>query len=218
MFDNTFQTVVGPLQAGTSFALALEGLPALLVTCQHLFGPAGGLSKDVPPQFMSRFVTAASVKGALGEAVEARAGAAVFIPQADAGDPARDLAAFPLQGDAARPLAAGAAAKGERVYLAARLRQGAPPGTWLFAAEHWGEDEDGTAQVRFEDPAIHMPGTSGAPVVNEAGQLVGMVVRFGAMEGITVGTLLGARTIDALLREVAWPPPPKKGLLGRLFG
>src|SRR5690348_12378856 len=44
VFDNTFETAKGPLQAGTSFALALEGIPVLLVTCQHLFGPAGGLS------------------------------------------------------------------------------------------------------------------------------------------------------------------------------
>ncbi len=218
VFDNTFETAAGSMEAGTSFALALDGVPAALVTCQHLFGPAGGLSKDVPIELMSRFVSSVSVQDALGHAIHARAGAAVLIPGADASEPGRDLAAFPLEANPAlRPFTAGTANKGERVYLAARLRKGAPTSTWLFPAEHWGADEDGTAMVKFDDPEIHLPGTSGAPVLNEQGELVGMVVRFGKSSDVTVGTLLTAQTVEVMLRKADWPAPKKTGFLSRLF-
>jgi hypothetical protein len=218
VFDNTFETAAGAMEAGTSFALALEGLPAALVTCQHLFGPAGGLSKDVPTGFMSRFVSSVSVQDALGHAIHARAGAAVLIPDADASEPGRDLAAFPLEANAAlRPFRAGAAATGGRVYLAARLRKGAPTGTWLFAAEHLGTDDDGTALIQFDDPEIYLPGTSGAPVLNEEGELVGMVVRFSKSNDNTFGTLLDAQTVEVMLRKAEWPAPKKAGFLSGLF-
>jgi hypothetical protein len=218
VFDNTFESAAGPIQAGTSFALALTGLPPLLITCQHLFGPAGGVSKDVPPAFMPRFVPSVSIMGALADGVTARAGAAVLVPEADAAEPSRDLAAFPLEAnDAVRPLRIASPSSRSRVFLAARLRKGAPPGVFLFPAEHVADHSDGTSTVLFDDPAIHMPGTSGAPVLNEAGEVTGMVVRFRVDAGTTTATLLAAPTIDALLRAVTWPPP-KRGLWNKLFG
>jgi hypothetical protein len=72
VFDPAFQTSVGALEAGTAFALAIPGRPPLLITRQHLFGPAGGLSKGVPPQFMSRFVE--RVPGASGAPVITESG------------------------------------------------------------------------------------------------------------------------------------------------
>lgn len=221
VFDSAFHTAAGPLEAGTSFALELPAIGRpLLVTCQHLFGPAGGLSKDVPPALMSRFVPSVTATDALGHRMTARAGAAMAIPGVDADDPMRDLAAFPLDpGPDIHPLRiAGDVPKSSTVYLAARLRKGAAPGAFLFPATTWDAAADGTLGILFDDPAIHLPGTSGAPVLNEAGELVGMVVRFRSGSSI-FGFLLPASQIQAqLLAAAPPPPPPKRGLLQRLFG
>lgn len=217
VFDNTFESAVGPIQAGTSFALGLPGLPPLLVTCQHLFGPAGGLTEDVPPHLMPRFVPSASVAGACGDGVTAKAGAALLIPGVDADQPARDLAAFPLaSGAGVAPLRPGSAKQGDRVFLLARLRKGAPPGTWLFPADVAYEQGDLT-EVIFDDPEIHMPGTSGAPVIDAGGAFLGMVVRFRQLPHGISATLLRAEAIAALLQGASLPPPPR-GLWSRLFG
>lgn len=208
------------MEAGTSFALAIDGLPRLLVTCQHLFGPAGGLSKDVPTELMSRFVQGVAVKDALGGGIEAKALGAVFIPEADAADAACDLAAFPFAADAkVNPLTVGTAQADDVVYMAARVREGAPSGTWLFPALHKGDGAPGTSIMIFDDPAPFMPGTSGAPVINREGELVGMVVRFKETQtGGILAILLEAEEIETMLKQVEWPAPKARGLLARLFG
>src|SRR6516225_6577140 len=74
VFDPSFHTPAGLLEAGTAFALELPSVPVpLLVTCQHLFGPAGGLNKDVPPALMTRFVPSVTARDALGHAITVEA-------------------------------------------------------------------------------------------------------------------------------------------------
>jgi hypothetical protein len=216
VFDNRFHTAIGDVEAGTSFALQLAR--PLLVTCQHLFGPAGGVSRDVPPALMPQFVPSVTVDDALGNAIQAKAGAALLIPDVDATRGERDLAAFPLEPNPSiAPLRLAASiAPHERVYLAARLRQGAAPGAYLFPAEVAGDISGDTVWAVFDDPAIHLPGTSGAPVINANGELVGMVVRFRQREDLTMGELLTAKTIGSMLAPVS--AAPKRGLLSRLFG
>jgi hypothetical protein len=109
------------------------------------------------------------------------------------------------------------------VFLTARLRQGAVPGAFLFPAEIAGDAADGTSTIVFDDPEIYMPGTSGAPVVSESGQLVGMIVRFTAEAGLTVGFALPSNALEALLSaHVSSPPvtavPRNRGFLNRLLG
>jgi CBS domain-containing protein len=73
--------------------------------------------------------------------------------------------------------------------------------------------------VVFDDPELHLPGTSGAPVVDEAGELVGMVVRFRELEGGgKVGIVLPAGKMREQLLAAPRPAAPKKGLWARLFG
>jgi hypothetical protein len=221
VFDNRFHTAIGEVEAGTSFALQLTATsPALLVTCQHLFGPAGGISKDVPPSLMSQFVPSVTVKDALGSAITARARAALAVPGADAHEPARDLAAFPLEPNPAiNPLRlARSVEPNQRVFLAARLRQGAAAGAYLFPAEIIGDTSEQTVWAVFEDAAIHLPGTSGAPVITASGELVGMMVRFRQRDGMTAGELLTAATIESMLAPITVQPPQKPSLLRRLFG
>jgi hypothetical protein len=197
VFDPTFRTAIGNVEAGTAFAVQVSDRDPLVVTCQHLFGPAGGISKEVPPAFMPRFVLGVGLKGALGLPVAGQAGAALALPKTNATDPNRDVAAFPLvRNPQIRPLqlVADDVKEGARVYLAARLRAG-NTGAFLHPARLLGPAVDGTLPIVFEDASTHMPGTSGAPVLTESGALVGMVVRFRASENLTAAYLLSAATL-----------------------
>lgn len=153
VFDPCFHTAAGSLEAGTAFALEVPPLGVLLVTCQHLFGPAGGLSKDVPPSLMGQFVQSVSLTGA-----------------------------------------------------------------FVFGASAPHPSENGTQGIIFEDSEIHLPGTSGAPVLAEDGALVGMVVRFRLGSGVVVGFLLPASQLRSQLLAAKLPTPPKRGFFQRLFG
>jgi hypothetical protein len=207
VFDPCFRTAAGELRAGTAFSFASPRFPTpLLVTCQHLFGPAGGLTRDVPPELMPRFVSGVDAADSFGGPLRVTAGPPLCVPGVDAEAPLHDVAAFPLATHpGVRPLEAAAPPAHESpVYLAGRLRRGPPPG--LFPARVAGWAADGTLAVLFDDPSIHLPGQSGAPVIDEAGRLVGMVVRF-KETAVLVAFLVPVAALVAQLDAAPVPSP-----------
>src|SRR5262249_16205232 len=94
-----------------------------------------------------------------------------------------------------------------RVYLAARLREGAND-TFLYPAYDVGIMPDGTRAVYFEDKTIHLPGTSGAPVLTESGDLLGMVVRFRQRHpkvgGFIASLLPGTAILSLVVGAASW--------------
>lgn len=183
--------------AGTGFALSIVkgGRSRLLmVTAKHLFGPDGGLEKDVPWNEMP-------ARASLTKCVSMQNGA---IWQADpplaieGSEPvrttafARDIAIFPLRevfstGQATTLRLAAAAPKvGDSVWVIARLLRGAPPSQLLHHATvvssgAW------VLQYKFENSAYDIQATSGAPVVNAAGEVVGVNLGGGPKNGELFG-------------------------------
>src|SRR5262245_24819459 len=81
--------------AGSAFVLARPGASDVLVSCQHLFGPAGGIDPPVPPASMHGFARSVTLRSPFDESrVLGRAGAARLVTRADAADAMRDVCAF----------------------------------------------------------------------------------------------------------------------------
>ncbi|MBM3459771.1 MAG: hypothetical protein FJX77_14715, partial [Armatimonadetes bacterium] len=99
VFRPVFQMQNGKVfSAGTAFALRLrtDGMP-LAVTALHLFGPSGGLDKDIPASELSRAVREVLLVPIGRNAPVARAARAMTStgrPVGDDGDVSGDVAAF----------------------------------------------------------------------------------------------------------------------------
>ncbi|WAS94605.1 DUF4240 domain-containing protein [Nannocystis punicea] len=200
-----FVSAIGPFAAGSAFPLAFPELGRdLLVSCQHLFGPAGGLSKDVPGELMDRFVESVNLTDPFDGAPTGAAGRSLSIPGANGDDPTHDLSAFALPDGHALPLlrlSARNPSAGDVVFLAGSVRAGAPRTKRLHRAIKVA-DTRGLGMVAFDRPDLALGGTSGAPLLSEQGEVVGLLVRF--IPGkTTYGELLQAEQIRELLRAIA---------------
>jgi hypothetical protein len=178
----TFELKDQALSAGTAFLMqsGVTGKPVVLVTAHHLLGPMGGLSAEVAWSDVPKTVKRATCKG-IKNAAQTWIGMPVAIPGAasfnnQTPDGLRDIALLTLQGKAtAQPLklAATQPKLGETVWLVAQLFSGGPRGKLLFKAKV-ARVQDLALNYIIEDPegTFELRGTSGAPVVNERGEVV----------------------------------------------
>lgn len=195
------------LEAGTAFVLKSPGPDGkiLLVTAQHLFGPSGGLDADIAWDAMPANVSAVTCEPLESEGPW-KGGKAFAIPGAHGMSDVmalKDIAAFPLRWERAsavpRPLvlASKMPAAGERVWLVAQVIEGAPPSQLL----HPGKpvyDGRGLLQFVYDNPGLVLRATSGAPVVNAAGELVG--INLGGGRDRKTGELVGTAEDISVVR------------------
>src|SRR5262245_37861942 len=163
-----FETAIGEVQAGTVFPMQLPDGPAVLVTCLHLLGPAGGVRPQVPAAELPSFVRGVQLRDLMTDEVVARAGAPLLLTDADAEDPARDVAAFVLPEGHGLPLLQPCTTeprKKEPVRLAGRVREGAPREQLWHTAVYMGSGDDGTWGVFYDQRGLVLGGTSGAAVL-----------------------------------------------------
>jgi len=205
----TFLLANGSWSGGCAFLLRVPDRPeTLLVTCHHLFGPATGQEAQ-----MSSDDIAKNVCGVVGLSMQDRktivvahtylrgAGGARAIDNAGA---EKDVAAFivdpaakPAPAPAALELAAQMPRLGETVFVFARLRSQSDPK--LYAATV-GAVANNQLLYTFADKSIDLRGTSGAPVLDARGHVVGMNVGGGEENGQLLGI---ANPADALRAAVS---------------
>lgn len=165
-------------EAGTAFVV--DGPRPLLVTAQHLFGEMGGLSEEIGWQDMPTRATSARCRQLKGKA-EWTTGPALAIAgahpvSATSAAEYKDIAAFPLTGRVTGlpglTLAEKEPTTGNKVWLVAQIK-GGDPEALLHRATVVGH-EQGALIYAFDDKRIELQATSGAPVVDAAGKLVGI--------------------------------------------
>lgn len=167
-------------EAGTAFIVGSER--PVLLTAQHLFGPDGGLKETIRWQDMPERARVVSC-----EQIEAQgewaAGAAIAINGAHAMSPddqsgsINDVAAFLLLnrkvGTSYLSLAASRPSTGSKVWLVAQVEGQSQGASNLHGATIIGF-EDGAMLFAYDDPKINLDATSGAPIVDSSGKVVGL--------------------------------------------
>jgi len=178
LYKPTFLLLDDSWTAGTAFVVRIDGQPGLfLITANHLFGPAAGLKSQMTPDDI-----ASQIKGVAAlsmQDVNKALWFPAFIKIADADSAesrayAKDLAVFKaadIPDLQALVLASEMPKKGDRVWVFARQRGDDTPA--LLGATVDESSADKLTYI-FDKADFRLPGTSGAPVLNAEGKVVGM--------------------------------------------
>lgn len=217
IYRPTFVTKVGTTTAGVAFVVDGVGPRPIVLTARHLLGPVGGLAQEIPPWKLKDALSNLILSPAFGQVSDqdrVSLGQSV-IPLATRDDPgaaqAGDVVAFwtprTVAWLKAFRLAAAPPAKGDRVWLLSPL----PSGTaQLHPATCYGF-RDGEVGFKYDDRDLDLRGTSGAPILNGAGEVVGINIgSFKSDKGLR--PLLGSATLVSKflnpLRRACQAHPP----------
>lgn len=198
----TFELKDRQLSAGTAFLMetGVDKQPVVLVTAHHLLGPMGGLASELSWSEVPKSVKRATCKSIAAPAQSwtgtplAIPGAASFNNQTKEG--LRDIALLTLQGEPATKrlkLSPAQPKLGETVWLVAQLVSGAPSDKLLFRAKV-SRVQDLAINYIVDDPdrTFEIRATSGAPVVNERGEVVAVNIAGGRVtEGFNLAGISG---------------------------
>jgi hypothetical protein len=172
-----FQTTVGMQSAGTAFLARITGdSQVYILSVHHLLGPDGGFRTLLTHEQVPSFVRGIRIAELFGQSTPYKV-KGCFIPSAgNLDDPRYELLAFKTNGVAtilAPELAATLPGAGEPVWIIAHVRGGVPKGELIHRA-HVIPDKSPWLWAQFDNPNIITNGASGAPVLNAAGQIVGI--------------------------------------------
>jgi len=171
-----------PYSAGTAVAVRLKpGAAPILLTAQHLFGPAGGLDEQLAPGKVNEKITGVSLMPIAGGKPVASARGSLrksgSPPDESGNDVSGDVAAFRLAPKSrinALDLATGNPSIGQWVWLVGDVVDHEPqkqrlfPGRVLIAS-------DKQTLVTFTE-RFNLQAFSGAPLINEQKQVVGLLI------------------------------------------
>jgi len=206
-----FATKKGVLIAGTAFAIEIEGQERLLImTAVHLFGPSGGLSKQIPSSELPAYISGVTLYDAFTEAELAKAGPMIDLPDAspwnqkDTGD----VAAFWAQKDSnigRAKLAQSPPKAGDAIWLAASLIDGPERDQPLHRAIVRLSKKEGI-NFEYENPKLNLTATSGAPLLDSEGNVIGINVSVIDLGDKIFGTATPVGLIRTLLDKALFRP------------
>jgi Trypsin-like peptidase domain len=170
-------TTEGDVDGGTAFLARGTDDRVLLLTAQHLFGEALGMSRDYTGAELPGLVTGMTATSVDDTAVEVQSSTLITMPEAVplTTNITRDVAGFVIDdaGEAAvLELAQAPPEPGERVWLLAEV---SGSGERLFPATLEDVSPDEYLQYAFDTP-LDLTATSGAPVLDADGRVVGINV------------------------------------------
>lgn len=202
-----------PKDVGMMFATQV-GERRVFVTAHSLFGPAGGFAAPIPASELSVRVAKVAARDAFETKTQCGFSPGVLavpdaVPMGGGNDGSKDVAVFAV-GTPATKKEQKAAAENPPLHLLSFAATAPAVGDVVYVlAPHAGKTERvtpgkvveagaGTVYFQYDDPAVDVTGTVGAPVVNVAGEVVGLNLGAGKMED---GALIGAASPLGPLRE-----------------
>jgi len=201
-----FQADGETFSAGTAFVLDLPkpATRTLLVSALHVFGPDGGLDKQIPAAELAQRASVVECR-ALDSAETWHAGRALTIPGARPleSNYLKDVSAFILDGSMpAHPthlkLASAPPKAGDAIWLLAQVLEGAP-GTELLHRAVVRSSKDEALQYEFDNALLKLQATSGAPLLDVNGDVVGINIGAGGSHGKVIGVGDSLASLRSLL-------------------
>jgi len=208
LLDNTilrpeFELSDVTFAAGTAFAIEMDDKNvSLVLTAYHLFGEAGGLEEEIPsekiPDVLERVVfTDAYTDELCGECEKV-----LLIEDADSiPNVDKDLVAFYFGEDLDAnklKLSSKLPKKGETVWLAAPTIYSVEPKLHKATVR---SASNISLIFEYEEKDIVLTATSGAPILNSAGEVVGLNVGGGEQYGKIVGVANPCTSIRKKLKK-----------------
>jgi hypothetical protein len=186
-----FDTHSGKFSAGTAFFAKVQGeANPLLITAQHIFGPAGGLNADVPREQMAGFSKRVTLHDfASRKDITAKINSIALPDSVDVAAFRTDLGTRVT----AHPFAKENPKKGDIIWLVAALADQAD-----MQILHRGsvvEVWDDKIKCKFDNGNLVMRGASGAPYLNAHGEIVGLHTGSFKDPGHVAGALIPVETI-----------------------
>ncbi len=188
-----FLTTEGSRRAGTAVVVRTPEFDGcLLITAHHLFSPAGGFERYYAWEEIAPLVQKVTATSILDGITVLETAEVLPIPgghPVDENGAGNDLAVFPLSGEPDIPvltLAAKLPRRHEKIWLLAEIMN-LPDAEQLLHPARIIESEDSGLVYVFDDPELDLTATSGAPLLNRKGQVVGLNVAFVTEDGRLVG-------------------------------
>jgi hypothetical protein len=171
-----------PYGAGTAVAVRVQPKSApILLTAQHLFGPAGGMEPPIPPGDLNKKIKGVLLTPMAGGKPVAMAQGSLrksgTFPDDGGDDVSGDVAAFKLSPKSrvnALDLAPANPAMGEWVWLVGDVFDHEPQTQRLFPGKVMIVSDKKTL-IKFDD-SFELRAFSGAPLINEKKQVVGLLI------------------------------------------
>jgi hypothetical protein len=171
-----------PYGAGTAVAVRVQPSAApILITAQHLFGPAGGMEPPIAPPDLDKKIAGVLLTPMAGGKPVAMARGSLrksgAFPGEGLEDVSGDVAAFKLSPKSrvnALDLAPGNPAMGEWVWLVGDVFDHEPQTQRLFPARVILVSDKKTL-IKF-DKSFELRAFSGAPLINGKKQVVGLLI------------------------------------------
>jgi hypothetical protein len=202
-----FDTTAGRQAAGTASIVKLKGgTQTYIVSARHLLGPEGGFAKQTPAEKVPEFVKSIDISSFSGGNRHYDV-TGLLVPAKQlkpiGGPPVNDMAVYLNQDSSAQSqavvLADQVPAVGEPVWVIARVRGGVPEGEIMHSAKVI--SNNGWLVIQFDNDNIITAGASGAPVLNAAGEVVGVYSAHSTTSAHKTGFIIPAPLIAAIIKK-----------------
>jgi hypothetical protein len=202
VFKPTFLTGYDSLTAGTAFVIKI-GTDHFGVTAHHLFGPAAGLEADLSPEQAKDFAAVLALSSMTNHTHVITTEKMILLPSAHAfsdDDASKDVAAFLLSNYSGPALVAASTTPkaGDPIYLLARPRG---EQRLRIISGRVARISEKMIQYVYDQGGFNFAGTSGAPVLNESGEVVAINLGGGEFKGREFGFGNPATSFIGLISE-----------------
>jgi S1-C subfamily serine protease len=203
-----FDTTLGKSRIGTgSFVRMKDSGRCYILTVRHLLGPNADFPKAVAPEDVPNVVKGIHIYPLDGSDGYFPVAGLVLKPTGDMNkDPMFDLAVYSVQSppDQTLALATAPPASGETIWIVAHVRGGAPDGEIAHSAKVM-PNQDLWLHAIWDNDKIDSYGASGAPVLNAAGEVVGVESGHMMWNGHKVAFIIPAAMILSAIKSSSSP-------------